>query len=149
MAFSATTSSALRGFVATPDFVAAIAPAFRAWMTGPRLGWPELTEAAGHVRVELGISQHAWGQACVVLGRQEAVVALAAIAARHERGLVRSPGGLLRHLVDAHREGTLRLDRTLFGLADGIVSKPRPATAGFDRHLSKPANGRTTTKEDL
>ena len=110
---------ALRGFVATPDFVAAIAPAFRSW-AGPRPGWQQLIAAAGQVRADLGISQHAWGQACVVLGRQEAVVALAAIAARHERGLVRSPGGLLRCLVDSYVEGTLRLDRTLFGLASKL-----------------------------
>lgn len=119
-----TASSALRGFVATPDFVVAIAPLFRAWISGPRLGWSELTAAASNVRAELGISQHAWGQACVVLGRQEAIVALAAIAARHARGLVRSPGGLLRCLVEAHQDGTLRLDRTLFGLADQLGKRP-------------------------
>ena len=89
-------------------------------MTVARSGWEELIEAASHLRSELGVSQHAWGQACVVLGRKEAVVALAAIAARHAQGQVRSPGGLLRALVDSHQDGTLRLDRTLFGLAEGL-----------------------------
>ena len=53
----------------------------------------------------------------ILLGEIEAVVVLATIAARHARGLVRSPGGLLRRMVELHEGGELRLDRTLFGLA--------------------------------
>ncbi|MBV8914886.1 MAG: hypothetical protein JOZ05_17840 [Acetobacteraceae bacterium] len=56
----------------------------------------------------------------MVLGRKEAAVALAATAAPHAQGQVRSPGGFLRALVDSHQNGTLRLDRTLFGLAEGL-----------------------------
>lgn len=117
-------ASALRGFVVTPEFLLRIAPAFRDWATSPRPGWGEMAEAAGYVRNELGVSLHAWGQACVVLGRMEAVTVLAVISARHAAGEVRSPGGLLRRMVELHQTGELRLDRTLFGLADGL---PRPA----------------------
>ena len=116
--------SALRGFVVTPGFLLAIAPAFRDWVGSARAGWDELEQAAAHVRSALGISPHAWGQACVALGRREAVVALAAICARHAAGKVRSPGGLLRRMVELHEQGSLRLDRTLFGLADGLREKP-------------------------
>jgi replication initiation protein RepC len=116
-------SSALRGFVVTPDFVLRIAPAFRGWVRSARPGWGELIEAAWLVRSDLGISQHAWGQACVVLGRMEAVTVLAVVAARHAAGKVRSPGGLLRRMVELHQEGRLRLDRTLFGLADGLGAR--------------------------
>ncbi len=59
-----------------------------------------------------------WGQARVLLGQEEAITALAAIRARHAVGKVRSPGGLLRRMVELHQKGELRLDRTLFGLAD-------------------------------
>jgi len=48
----------------------------------------------------------------------EATSAIAAISAKNRAGLVRSPGGLLRHMVGAHLKGELHLDRTLFGLAD-------------------------------
>jgi replication initiation protein RepC len=68
--------SALRGFVVTPEFILTIAPAFRGWVRSARPGWGELAEAAWLVRSELGVSQHAWGQACVVLGRMEAVTVL-------------------------------------------------------------------------
>jgi replication initiation protein RepC len=84
-----------------------------------------LEEAATFVRSDLGISLHAWGQACVVLGRMEAVSVLAAIAARQAAGNVRSPGGLLRRMVELHLAGELRLDRTLFGLADQIWHEHR------------------------
>jgi len=109
--------SALRGFVVTPMFLMTVAPTFRDWVPSARAGWAELYGAADFVRSGLGISPYAWGQACIVLGRQEAVVALAAICARHADGKVKSPDGLLRCMVDLHGKGTLRLDRTLFGLA--------------------------------
>jgi len=112
--------SALRGFVVTPDFILRVAPAFRSWIKSTSPTWRELLDAAFYVRSELGISQHAWGQACGVLGQTEAIATIAAIAARHAAGEVKSPGGLLRRMVELHETGELRLDRTLFGLADGL-----------------------------
>ncbi|KND61513.1 Plasmid replication protein RepC [Candidatus Burkholderia verschuerenii] len=112
--------SALRGFIVTPDFVMQIAPAFRPWIKSANPTWKELLEASFYVRAELGISQHAWGQACVILGQTEAVATITAIAARYAAGEVKSPGGLLRRMVELHETGELRLDRTLFGLADGL-----------------------------
>ena len=107
----------------TPAFVVQIAPNFAAWTNKPTPTWVELLDASAMVRAELGVSQHAWGQACEVLGRIEAVVTLAAIDARRSAGEVQSAGGLLRKMVELHRAGTLRLDRTLFGLADKLKSK--------------------------
>ena len=112
--------SALRGFVVTPGFVLAVAPIFRDWISSARAGWDELDQAAFQVRSALGISLHAWGQARIMLGQEEAITVLAAICARHAVGKVRSPGGLLRRIVELHQSGGLRLDRTLFGLADKL-----------------------------
>ena len=127
-------ANALRGFVVPAGFILTIAPAFRDWTSSARAGWDELDQAAAHVRSALGISPHAWGQACIVLGTREAITALAAISARHAAGDVRSPGGLLRKMVELHQTGRLRLDRTLFGLAEkatggrrqnaGVSSRP-------------------------
>ena len=112
--------SALRGFVVTPLFLLMATPEYRDWVSSARAGWGELYEAADHVRSALGISPHAWGQACLVLGRQEATVALTAICARRAIGKVKSPGGLLRRMVELHGDGKLRLDKTCFGLADRL-----------------------------
>jgi replication initiation protein RepC len=115
--------SALRGFVVTTDFILRIAPAFQSWTKGQQPSWRDLLEASWMVRSDLGISQHAWAQACVTLGQTEAVTMLAAISARHDAGDVKSPGGLMRRMVELHERGELRLDRTLFGLADGLKER--------------------------
>ena len=112
--------SPLRGFPATPTFVLQLAPAFRDHIRNAMPSWSELLQAAFEVCADLGISTHAWGQACVVLGRVEAILAVAAIAAKHEQGKVTLPGGYLRKMVQAHQENRLQLDRTLFGLAQGL-----------------------------
>jgi len=121
--------SALRGFVVTPGFILAVAPIFRDWTSSARAGWDELDRAAFHVRSALGMSPHVWGQARVMLGQEEAITALATICARHAAGKVRSPGGLLRRMVELHQAGELRLDRTLFGLADKVRKEAGAAGA--------------------
>ena len=124
-------SSALRGFVVTPGFILAVAPIFRDWTSSARAGWDELDQAAFHVRSTLGISPYAWGQARIMLGQEEAIATLAAVCARHAAGKVRSPNGLLRRMVELHQQGELRLDRTLFGLADKV--RKEADTAGVNR----------------
>ncbi len=131
-------ANALRGFVVTAGFILTIAPAFRDWISSARAGWDELDQAAAHVRSALGISPHAWGQACIVLGTREAITALAAISARHAAGDVRSPGGLLRKMVELHQTGRLRLDRTLFGLAEKATGGRRQ-NAGMSSRPAVPS----------
>ena len=104
---------------------------FRDWTSSARAGWDELDQAASHVRSALGMSPHAWGQARVMLGQEEAITLLAAICARHADGKVRSPGGLLRRMVELHQQGELRLDQTLFGLADKV--RKEAGAAGVNR----------------
>ena len=120
--------SALRGFPAFPGLVLQIAPAFRDHVPSAVPSWGELVQAAFEVCLGLGISAEAWGQACVVLGRVEATLAVAAIAAKHAQGRVKLPGGYLRKMVQKHQNGQLRLDKTLFGLAAGLRD-PAPACA--------------------
>lgn len=112
-----------RGFDVSPEFIVQIAPMFAPWIGSVRPSWGVLLDASTYVRSELGISKHAWGQACEVLGREDAVVLLATIAARHEAGTIGSPGGVMRRMVELHQEGKLRLDRTLFGLADRLKGR--------------------------
>ena len=79
----------------------------------------------------VGLTLHTWGQARIMLGQEEAITTLAAVCARHTAGEVRSPNGLLRRMVDLHQQGELRLDRTLFGLADKV--RKEAVTAGVNR----------------
>ena len=127
---------ALRGFPATPGFVLQAAPPFRGFIPSSSPSQSEIVDAAWHVRKHLGISPGAWGEACISLGRWPAAVAIAAIAARHQAGEVRSPGGLLRKMVELNDRGELRLDRTLYGLADRIEGVSRLEKRGSRPRLS-------------
>ena len=129
-------SCALRGFVVTPGFILEIAPIFRDWTSSAWPSWDELARVAYDVRGAIGISPHAWGQAWITFGGDGAITALAAICARHATGGVKSPGGLLRKMVELHQKGTLRLDRTLFGLAEKVgYGRRTPAVQQHCRHL--------------
>jgi len=118
-----TPESVLRGFIVTPDLIQKIAPNFATWTTKTCPTWAELFEASWYIQSELGISRHAYGQACATFGRIGAVTVLATISARHARNEVASPGGMLRRMVERHFEGRLRLDRTLFGLVDNAGTR--------------------------
>ena len=133
-------SCALRGFVVTPGFILEIAPIFRDWTSSARPSWDELSRVAYDIRGALGISPHAWGQAWITLGGDAAITVLAVICARHAAGQVKSsPGGLLRRMVERHEAGTLRLDRSLFGLADKLRKERRETNCQPNSAMNFPA----------
>lgn len=117
--------SPLRGFLAPPELVLRIAPEFRDFCPTSRPTPPQIVEAASYVTHHLGVSPHAWGQACSVMGRYGAAVAVAVIAARRSQGKIRSPGGVLRGMTARHQDGTLHLDRSLYGLLDDLGLRQR------------------------
>jgi replication initiation protein RepC len=84
-------------------------------------GWADLVEAAYRLRTELGVSQESWADACSVLGRSGAAVALLVTdrAALREDNPARSPAAYFRGLVSRAERGELRLHSTLFGLLRG------------------------------
>lgn len=81
-------------------------------------GWSDLVEAAYRTRCDLGVSQQSWGEACAVLGRSVAAVALLITdrAALREDGGARAPAAYFRGLARRAEAGELRLHSTLFGL---------------------------------
>ena len=98
------------------EFVAIMPPIVRLRLPYPEYGWPDIVEAAYGAAGELGISDHAWGEACGELGRERAAVAVTIIAAKAERGLVRKPGGYLVGMTRKNVGGALRLRNSIFGL---------------------------------
>ena len=90
--------------------IAAHLPVDRA--PGPR----DLYEAANLARSRMGISPHAWGEACKVLTRVGAALAVVIIASRLDAEEIRSPGGYLRGLTEAAREGRFHMARSLWGV---------------------------------
>lgn len=115
--------SVLNGFIVTPNFILKIAPAFRDWVNQGTASWRALEEAVPYVLHHLGINRHAWAQASLIFGLNEAIAVLSVIDARHSMGLVRSPGGLLRRFVELYQLNKLHLDKTLFSLVDYLQAQ--------------------------
>jgi len=109
-----------------------VRPQFRDFTTSSRPTRADIVSAAWHVREHLGISQDAWGEACIAFGRWEAAVAVAAITGRCNAGEVRSPGGLLRKMIKLYSTNELRLDRTLRGLAARLADQKAQAASKLD-----------------
>ncbi|KXV20688.1 MULTISPECIES: plasmid replication protein RepC [Gluconobacter] len=116
-------SSPLRGFKAGPNFLLQLVPELRDLCTSSRPQEAELVSAVELLTGSLGMSSHVWRQACSVMGRYEAAVAVCVISAKARKGKVRSAGGLLRAMIERHLDGTLALDRTLYGLASDLSSE--------------------------
>lgn len=78
--------------------------------------WRPIVDAAGDIAADIGISRHAWGDACLDLGPEAAAIALAIVAVKHQRGIVHSPGGYFRQMTRRHATGELHLAPSVFGL---------------------------------
>jgi replication initiation protein RepC len=63
------------------------------------------------------VNPQVYQEAVEVLGQDLAIVALALTAERNANGSVSNPGGYFRELVNRGRQGSLRLSRSLFGMA--------------------------------
>lgn len=117
----------------------------------PRPEWPDIVDAAGRVAADLGVSTHAWGEACRTLGRERAAMALSIVAIKHDEGLIRSPGGYFRGMTRKGAAGALDLDATVFGLRDRRRrSEARNAAVGEataipDRPSASPASRASAT----
>lgn len=78
----------------------------------------DFVDAAHTLAGALGINQSAWAEACAVMGRFEAALALLVLDRNrtHPVTPVRSPGGALRGMSEKARAGELRLDASLFSI---------------------------------
>ncbi|RFD18898.1 replicator initiator RepC [Komagataeibacter melaceti] len=120
--------SALRGFRGTSTFYLEICPPLRDLCPTDRPTQPELTDAAEHLSGQIGITHHAWRQACVVLGRLQASITVIIMAARLQRGeAIRYRDAYFRSLVDRGARHALYLDRSLYALRDACARTALPA----------------------
>ena len=81
--------------------------------------WHDIEMAAHDLRPDLGIAPEAWTQAIRTMGGQMATLALVLADARREHPTdpVRNPGGYLRGMTRAFRQGRLNLVGSLEGLS--------------------------------
>jgi replication initiation protein RepC len=116
------------------DELTMLAPRLRTYLTSPRPAWPEIVDAADWLRGELGVSKSLWGEACIAMGREQAVIAIAIVSAKPEMHFRSTPGGYFHGMVAKAKTGELNLARTVWGLrqakrakAGHGASRPRPS----------------------
>ncbi len=80
----------------------------------------DFVHAAGMMCHELGINRHAWLEAIAEIGRLPAAVCVL-IADKNQYNSdnpVRNPGGFLRGMIAAAKDGELQLHRSIFGILE-------------------------------
>jgi replication initiation protein RepC len=98
------------------DELVRLAPRLRPYLTTPVPTWPAVVDAADWLRGELGVSKSLWAEACLVLGREEAAIAVAIVSAKPSGHFRSSPGGYFHGMVARAKAGELNLARTIWGL---------------------------------
>jgi replication initiation protein RepC len=112
------------------DELVTLAPRLRPYLRTSAPCWPDIVDAAGFLRHDLGISQPLWGEACLAMGREQAAIALAIVSAKPAGHFTSSPGGYFHGMVAKAKAGTLNLARTVWGLrsrAGTIEGRPKTA----------------------
>jgi replication initiation protein RepC len=86
-----------------------------------------MSRTADWVRGELGVSKSLWGEACLVMGREETAIAVAIVSAKPAGHFRSSPGGYFYGMVAKAKTGELNLARTIWGCArDRQTENGRP-----------------------
>jgi replication initiation protein RepC len=120
----------VRGIV--PDELVRLAPKLRSYLEGPNPSWPELVDAADWLRHELGVSKSLWGEACLVMGREMAAVALAIVSTKGPEHFRTTPGGYFHGMVAKAKAGELHLERTVWALRRAA----EPERSRHKRHIA-------------
>jgi replication initiation protein RepC len=119
----------------TPEELVRLAPRLLPYLGRPNPDWPEIVDAADWLRHDLKISTPLWGDACQILGRNMAAIAVAVVSAKPENHFRGSPAGYFHGMVNKARSGELRLDKTIWGMrgASNAGASARPPDMGRRR----------------
>ena len=101
------------------NVLAAASGEFKLYIPNPvEATWSDIVEAAEYLRHDLDISRPAWVDACAVMGRNAAAIAVLIIDRNrsHPDHPVLNPGGVLRGMVLRADDDELHLHRSLFGI---------------------------------
>lgn len=95
--------------------------------------WPELAKRADDMRVAIGLSQAAWTDGVRRAGRYAAAAILVTVLekALAQPDQISSPGGYFRAMVDRAVDGSLHLEKSLFGLADAALKRDQARGSGL------------------
>lgn len=121
----AQTVPAEKVFKLTAPQIIDLAPRLGRCVLASRPTWRDIVDAAGdHLRPELGVSPSLWGEACRVMGREEAALALAIVSTKQPEQFTSGPGGYFAGMVRRAAKGELHLERTVWALRERKWGKP-------------------------
>jgi replication initiation protein RepC len=100
----------------SPEELVQLAPRLKPYLRSSSPAWPEIVDAADWLRHDLNVSKPLWGDACVVLGREQAAIALAVVSAKSPDYFRLSAGSYFHGMVQRAKNGQLNLARTIWGL---------------------------------
>lgn len=113
----------------TPGQLVELAPRLSPYVP-PRvrdLSWSAIVDAAEWLASEMGVSRSLWTQACHVMGREYAAVALALVSTRPAGHFTSSAGGYFAGMLRKFENGgKLRLAGTLWKLREAKWGKMEP-----------------------
>jgi len=113
-----------------------LAPRLGQCLTTDRPDWGDVADAAAVLAQDMAIPRVLYGEACRLLGRRMAAIAVAVISTKASGHFRQAgPGGYLRGMLRRAREGALHLDRSIFGLREARA--PRLST-GVQHRLWRP-----------
>jgi replication initiation protein RepC len=99
-----------------PDELVKLTPKLKPYLRRPNPTWPDIVDAADWLRHDLSVSKSLWGDACLVMGRELAAVALAIVSSKEAEHFRTSPGGYFHGMVAKAKAGELHLERTVWAL---------------------------------
>ena len=99
-----------------PEELPVVAPRLRDYLRTREPRWSDIVDAADMLRLDLDVSRPLWGEACRVMGRETAAIALAIVSTKDPEHFTRTAGHYFHGMVERAKRGELHLDRTLWGL---------------------------------
>jgi len=101
-----------------------LAPRLAQHLVGAAPNWRDVVDAAGTwLRHDLGVSVSLWNEACRIMGRETAALALALVSTKPAEHFSTTPGAYFGGMVRKAEKGELRLERTLWKLRDAKYGK--------------------------
>jgi replication initiation protein RepC len=107
-----------------PDELVRLAPQLKVYLCRPSPTWPDVVDAANWLRHDLDVSKSLWDEACLVMGRVPAAIALAVVSAKDPAHFRTTPGGYFHGMVAKAKASALNLDRTLWAMRRAAQPKP-------------------------
>jgi replication initiation protein RepC len=109
-----------RGLNLKPTQLLALAPRLADCVLSRQPQWRDIVDAAGsYLCRDLGVSTSLWDEACIVMGRERAAVALAITSTKPQDHFTRGAGAYFAGMMRKDSRGELHLERTLWGLRSG------------------------------